>query len=433
MNSRQNQWTTPPPRPAAPPPGGLGILPRSPSEQLEPSRATEPPRQRRRRNRERKPRFAGFVNFVGGGMTFLLMAMLAVGAGYQILKYQFSRPGPLSISTVVVVPKGEGVDAIASRLVREGVLEDKWVFMLGVQRFNAGRKLRAGEYEFPQQASARQVLDILVDGKAILHKVSVPEGWTSFQVVEALNREPLLTGELADIPPEGSLLPDTYRFDRGTPRTEMVARMQAAQRRFIETAWANRQPGLPVTTLEEAIVLASVVEKETGRADERRHVASVFTNRLRRGMRLQSDPTIIYGITLGRGSLGRGLRRSEIDQKTAYNTYQIDGLPPGPIANPGRAALEAVLNPLETDDLFFVADGTGGHVFAKTYEEHRANVGRWRQIERQIRARQAAAVEASGGTSAGSGATVAGAGSSTSAAGSAARPSVVAPPRNPRR
>jgi len=334
---------------------------------------------------------------------------------------------------VVVIPRGEGVDAIASRLVREGVLADKWLFMLGVHRFNAQRRLRHGEYEFAKGASARQVLDTLVDGKAILHRVTVPEGRTSFQVVEILNRQPLLTGEITEIPPEGSLLPDTYRFDRGTPRSEVIARMQDAQRRFMERAWANRKPDLPVSTPEEALVLASIVEKETGRADERRHVAGVFTNRLRRGIRLQSDPTIIYGITLGKGGLGRGIRRSEINQRTAYNTYQIDGLPPTPIANPGRAAIEAVLDPLPTDDIFFVADGTGGHAFAETLAEHQANVRRWREIEREIRARQRAAAEAGNSTAAATSDVVASAGQAAQNSAGQETAGVVAPPRNPRR
>lgn len=368
---------------------GLGILPRSPAEALEPARPPRPPGNRRMR-REPSPRISAFVRTLTGGLTFALMAMVTVAVAIYVARYHYNRTGPLQHSTVVVIPKGDGVNAIADRLVREGVLNDRWLFMLGVMRFGAERKLKAGEYEFPQRASVRQVLDILVEGRAILHKVTVPEGRTSFEVVEILNSEPILKGEITRIPPEGSLLPDTYRFSRGADRQELLDRMSAEMDEFLDSVWATRQPGLPIQSKEEALVLASIVEKETGRADERDRVASVFVNRLNRGMRLESDPTIIYGITRGKGTLGRGLRRSEIDQKTPYNTYQIDGLPPTPICNPGRSAIEAVLNPATTDDIFFVADGTGGHAFSQTLAEHRENVKKWRVVEKEIRAEQRA-------------------------------------------
>ncbi len=366
---------------------GLGVLPRSPGEALEPARAPEPPRRRRTRHRVPSPRLRKLVGSLTGLLTFVLMTMIGLGFAFVLVKHLYDRPGPLEHSVVVVIPRGEGVNAIADRLVREGVLKERWLFTLGVMRFRAQRRLKAGEYEFPKRASVRQVLDTLVEGRAVLHKVTIPEGRTSYEVVEILARQPLLTGEIKEIPPEGSLLPDTYRFSRGTDRQDLLARMADQMRKYVDSLWPGRAKGLPFKTKREAIILASIVEKETGRADERARIAGVFINRLKRGMRLQSDPTIIYGLTGGRGALGRGIRRSEIAKKTPYNTYQIDGLPPTPIANPGRAAIEAVLHPAETDELYFVADGTGGHAFATTLEEHQANVRKWRQIERERQAR----------------------------------------------
>lgn len=366
---------------------GLGILPRSPAEALEPARAPGPPRRRQRRESSRRLR--GVIGFLTGGLTFLLMAMIAVGVSFYVIRHQFDKPGPLPHSTVVVIPKGDGVNAIADRLVREGVLTERWLFTLGVLHFRAQRKLKAGEYEFARFASVRQVLDTIVEGRAILHKVSVPEGMTSYRVVETLNKEPLLTGDITRIPTEGSLLPDTYRFSRGTDRQELLDRMATEQKKFLDAVWPRRAAGLPVNSMQEALILASIVEKETGRADERDRVAGVFINRLRRGMRLQSDPTIVYGVTLGKGSLGRPILRSEIKQKTAYNTYHINGLPPTPICNPGRAAIEAVLRPATTNDLYFVADGSGGHAFATSLSGHQRNVQQWRRVESELRKRQA--------------------------------------------
>ncbi|MEL6288683.1 MAG: endolytic transglycosylase MltG [Pseudomonadota bacterium] len=341
------------------------------------------------------------LKFLNGLLTGALMLAVVLGVAVAYVKHEFDKPGPLNYATTVVIPKGEGGNVIAQRLIKEGVLRDPWLFKLGVMRFQAQNKLKAGEYAFPAQASVRQVLDTLTEGKAILHRVTIPEGRTSFEAVQILNREPLLTGEITEIPAEGSLLPDTYSFSRGMSRQDLIKQMQSDQRRFINKIWTNRAPDLPISMKEEAIILASVIEKETGRADERDRVAGVFVNRLRKGMKLESDPTIIYGITQGRSTLGRGLRRSEIDRKTEWNTYQIPGLPKTPIANPGRSALEATLNPAKTEDIFFVADGTGGHAFAKTYREHRRNVAKWRKIERELRARQKAAkeAEAAGGSS----------------------------------
>ena len=235
-------------------------------------------------------------------------------------------------------------------------------------------------------------------GRTLFYKVSMPEGFTSWQVMERLKANEILVGEIESPPSEGQLLPDTYLFTRGSTRQSIIDQMSSAQKKFIEEKWPARAEGLPFKTPEEALILASIVEKETGQADERAQVAAVFVNRMRRGMRLQSDPTIIYGITRGQGKLDRPIRRSDIREKTDYNTYQIDGLPPTPIANPGRASIEAVLNPVETKHLYFVADGTGGHVFAKTLAEHNANVKKWRswlrdQREQQEAEQQVAATE----------------------------------------
>lgn len=360
------------------------VRPRSPAEALEPARAPEPPARRKRR------RPHPFFIVVNGMMTVLVVALFALGGVIYFAKVQFDQPGPLTHSTVVAVPKGEGVNAIAARLEREGIISDRRIFVASVIYFKAQEKLKAGEYEIRKGASMREVLDQLVRGKSILYKITIPEGLTSEQAVERLRGEELLVGEITEIPPEGSLMPDTYKFSRGMTRQEIVERMQAEQRKFLRNLWETRADDLPLKTVEEAMILASIVEKEARRADERAKVAGVFINRLRKGMRLQSDPTIIYGITNGSGTLGRPIQKDEIAQKTPYNTYVIKGLPPGPIANPGRAAIEAVLNPAKTDDLYFVADGTGGHAFASNLAEHNKNVARWREIERQIREREAA-------------------------------------------
>jgi UPF0755 protein len=258
--------------------------------------------------------------------------------------------------------------------------------------------LKAGEYEFRKQASMRQVLDTLVEGKSIAHKVTLAEGLTSQQMVERIEASPDLKGTITAIPAEGTLLPDTYRFQIGDSREDIIERMQVAQKKFLAKMWEERDPDIVVQTPEEAIILASIVEKETSRADERPLIASVFQNRLRKKMRLQSDPTIIYGLVGGKGVLDHPIQQEELDRDTAYNTYKINGLPPGPIANPGRASIEAVLKPAKTKDLYFVADGSGGHTFAPSLDEHNKNVAQWRQIERaqreQERAEAAAAAAA---------------------------------------
>ncbi len=367
-------------------------MPRSPSELLEPSRAPGPPRRRQKSGPRALGRTARVLN---GLLTLLLISMLGVGGLFYFVRVVFDRPGPLDHSTVIVIPKGWGVNEIAARLESEGMISDRRVFMASVYYFSAAKKLKAGEYEVRKNASIRQVLDTLVEGKSILYKVSVPEGLTSYQIAEILKSDPNLVGEVTEIPAEGTILPDTYRYARNTDRQDLLSRMQADHAKFLETIWGTRAPNLPFQNLEQAVILASIVEKETGRPDERDRIAGVFVNRLRKGMRLQSDPTIIYGVTKGKGSLGRPIYRSDIEGETTYNTYKIDGLTPTPICNPGRAAIEAVLNPADTKDLYFVADGTGGHAFAESIRDHQNNVRKWRKIEAKLRAEQkVAAAEA---------------------------------------
>ncbi len=362
----------------------FGMMARSPAEALEPDHAPEPPRGSRKR--QQHPVFV----FLNTFMTLLLIGVIGLAGLFYFVRTQFDKPGPLQHPTVIVIPEGEGAITIANRLEREGVISDKRIFMAGVLYFKARKKLKAGEYAIPKQASIRDVLDTLIKGNVILNSISIPEGLTSEQIVERLRADEGLVGEVSAIPPEGSLLPDTYKFARGTTRDDLLNRMQSEQKKFLDKVWDQRARDLPFKTREEAITLASIVEKETGRADERQRVAAVFVNRLRKKMRLESDPTIIYGIAGGKGTLGRPIYRSDIEQVTPYNTYRINGLPPTPIANPGRAAIEAVLKPATTNELFFVADGTGGHAFAETYPDHQKNVAKWREIERQ----RAAAAEA---------------------------------------
>jgi UPF0755 protein len=242
--------------------------------------------------------------------------------------------------------------------------------------------LKHGEYQFAKNASLADVVGTIVDNKEVQHSLTVPEGLTSEQIVARLLENNALSGQIKEIPREGTLLPETYKFTRGMLREQIIQRMQNAHRQLLREVWEHRMADLPVKTPEQLVILASIVEKETGKPEERSRVASVFVNRLKSKMKLQSDPTIIYGLTGGKGALGRPILKSEIEQPTPYNTYVIDGLPPGPIANPGRASLEAAANPARTKDLYFVADGTGGHVFAESYAEHQKNVARFRAGEK---------------------------------------------------
>ena len=286
---------------------------------------------------------------------------------------------------VVNIPSRAGVTDIADILQREGVIDNnRWAFIGSVFALKARSELKPGEYLFQKNASLRDVIGTIVEGKVVQHAITVPEGLTSEQIVARLSENDIFSGSVREIPREGTLLPETYKFPRGTPREQVIARMQQAQKRVLAEIWDRHNPDTPIKTPEQLVALASIVEKETGKADERSRVAAVFVNRLRQKIKLQSDPTIIYGLVGGKGTLGRPIKRSEIQQPSPYNTYVVDGLPPGPIANPGRASLEAAANPARTRDLFFVADGTGGHSFSDSYEQHQKNVAKLRAMEKQI-------------------------------------------------
>ena len=315
-------------------------------------------------------------------LILFFLGIVGAGAVAYLGHQEMNQPGPLTEEKVVWIKPGMGVSSIASELGQESVIHSDLVFKIAARLRGVQAQLRAGEYEVPAGASVNEVIDILLEGKPYLHKITFAEGRTTKQILVLINEDEVLDGEITLEPGEGTLLPETYAFVRGESRDDMIRRMQDAQKDLLEELWPARAEDLPVTTPEEAVILASIVEKETGLAEERPLVAGVFTNRLKRGMRLESDPTIIYGLTGGE-PLGRGIRLSELNRETPYNTYKIRGLPPTPIANPGRDAIAAVLNPPETDYIFFVADGTGGHAFASTLREHNANVRRWRQIERE--------------------------------------------------
>ena len=330
-------------------------------------------------------RIVRFFNFL---MTLAIVASLLFVGAIWYGTTEFDAPGPLEAETTFTVPKGATFASIVPGLEESNIIKKQGVlriFTHGVKTSGRSNQLKAGEFAFTPGMSMRQVMEQLTEGRAIQHAISFPEGWTSFRMMERVASNERLEGDVPDIPPEGTLMPDTYLFQRGTTRAQILERLQRAQKKAVEQVWNSRAKDLPLRSPEELVILASLIEKETGIAGERRHVASVFVNRLRKGMRLQTDPTIIYGLWGGRGKPGDrgGLSRSEIDKVTAYNTYHIDGLPPGPIANPGIESLRAAANPLQTDDLYFVADGTGGHAFAKTLNEHNKNVAKWRQIEAQ--------------------------------------------------
>ncbi len=318
-------------------------------------------------------------------LAVLAASLLVVVAGliafYAIDR--FERPGPLTADTVIYIPQGSGVEVIARQLHQAGAIADPLVFRIGVRLLRAGRELRAGEYLFAAALSTRGAIDLLRSGQTVARRLTLAEGLTSFEIVALVERAEALAGRVGTLPPEGSLLPETYHYARGDRRDELVARMGRARDRLLSELWVRRAPNLPVATPQEAVVLASIVEKETGVAAERPRVASVFVNRLKKGMRLQSDPTVVYGLTGGKGPLGRTLTRKDLKAPGPYNTYLNPGLPPGPIANPGRASLEAVLNPAQTAFLYFVADGSGGHAFAKTLAEHNRNVAKWRKFKKQ--------------------------------------------------
>ena len=354
------------------------ISPRSPRAALEPEQVPPPPK---RSERARNP----FVVVGNAIITIVVLLLIGTGTAYYYGKQTLETPGPLQEDKVVNIPARAGKRDIADVLQREGVIDvNPWVFIAGVLAMKASSDLKPGEYSFQKNASLRDVIATIVEGKVVQHAVTIPEGLTSEQIVERLGDNDIFSGSVREIPREGTLLPETYKFPRGTTRDQVIQRMQQAQKRAVADIWERRSQDLPIKSPEQLITLASIVEKETGKPDERSRVAAVFVNRIKQKIKLQSDPTIIYGLVGGKGTLGRPIKRSEITQPSPYNTYVIDGLPPGPISNPGRASLEAAANPARTRDLFFVADGTGGHAFTETYDQHQKNVAKLRASEKQV-------------------------------------------------
>ncbi|MEX1235445.1 MAG: endolytic transglycosylase MltG [Roseovarius sp.] len=375
-------------------------------------------------------------NITSSALSFLVVITFLFGGVIIWGQNTYNSEGPSETAVCLRVDRGASMREASARLADQGAISSPMIFRIGADYAGKAGELKAGSWLIPEGATMEEITRIITRGGAstcgteVIYRigvtssevelreldletnryveraaydpakdevpavfaevvaqadtrfvVAIAEGTTSWQIVEGLKAMEVLEGDLADVPAEGTLAPDNYELNRGDTRASVIARMTEAQERIVATAWASRDEGLPLENEQELLVLASIIEKETGLSDERRQVASVFENRLRRGMRLQTDPTVIYGITEGQGVLGRGLRASELRAATPWNTYVIEGLPPTPIANPGRASIEAAVNPAETDYVFFVADGSGGHAFAETLDEHNTNVAKWRQIE----------------------------------------------------
>lgn len=352
------------------------IIPKTASEALRPEAGTPPPAKRSRASRSQ---IIVFMNFL---VSCVMLAVIAAGGAVYFGRQEFFGQGPSANGDTFLVKQNSGVQDIADQLERRGLISDARIFRLGVRAYGNDQALKAGEYQIKPRASMREIMDLLKSGKSVMYSLTIPEGLTVQQAFQRVAAEEALTGEMpATLPPEGSLATDTLRFTRGATRQQMVDKLLADQKELVEEIWKRRSTDLPLANVDEFVTLASIVEKETGRSDERSRVAAVFLNRLGKGMRLQSDPTIIYGLFGGKGKPGdRPIYQSDIDKQTPYNTYQINGLPPTPIANPGRASLEAVANPSKTKDLYFVADGNGGHVFAETLDDHNENVARYRAL-----------------------------------------------------
>ncbi len=340
------------------------------------------------------------MRWLNGVFTSVLFILLISAGAVIWFNQQVQTAGPLSAETLVAIPAGKGERAIAQLLEDKGVVTSRHVFLAHQLTHRIWERLqnrkpqtlKAGEYRIKPASSVRQVAELIRSGKSDLISVSIPEGLTSYQIVQRLIANEALTGDVSDIPPEGFLMPDTYRVLRNTDRKKILEMMATEQRKYLRRSWQARQPDLPLKDISEALILASIVEKETGPKDDPARIAAVFINRLRKGMRLQSDPTILYGKHGTRVAWGSTIYRSDIQKKTSHNTYQIDGLPPTPICNPGRASLEAVLKPARTKELYFVANGEGGHIFSETVEQHNRAVAQWRKIEKRIRAAEKAKV-----------------------------------------
>ncbi|MEQ8708051.1 MAG: endolytic transglycosylase MltG [Rhodospirillales bacterium] len=327
------------------------------------------------------------IGFLRAVFLLLCVAAILAGGAFFWVQGEFNKPGPLSADKNLVIPRGTGVEGIANLLHREGVITNPAVFRIGVRLEDAQRGLRAGEFMFPAGASAHNVMSVLLNAQPVRRRITIPEGLTTQQVLEIVDITDGLAGQTPGSLDEGILLPETYYFTFGDEREALIQRMRSASEAALAELWPDRVEGLPIRTPQEALILASIVEKETAVAQERQLVASVFINRLNRGMRLQSDPTVVYAVTGGSGPLGRSISKADLGIDSPYNTYRNAGLPPGPIANPGRASIAAVLNPAESNYLYFVADGTGGHAFATNLSDHNRNVARWRRL-RSLRSQQ---------------------------------------------
>ncbi len=327
--------------------------------------------------------------FLGSIVFMATAAILVFSLAFWWASQEFQSPGTFDDTKMIEIERGSGLDGIAWKLKEAGAVENPYIFVFGTRLLGAQADLKAGEYEITPRMSPRDIMWMIKDGKVFARRITVPEGLTSFETVGIVNTNADLEGEVTAIPPEGTLLPQTYDYRLKDNKQDIISRMQGEMTKAIDELWDGRAQNLPFTTKEEAITLASIVEKETGIAGERQRVAGVFINRLRAGIALQTDPTVIYAITGGKpksdgkGPLGRRLLSKDMQFESPYNTYLHPGLPPGPIANPGRASIEAVLHPEEHKFLYFVADGTGGHIFAETLAQHEKNVAEWRKIRRE--------------------------------------------------
>lgn len=335
----------------------------------------------------------GLTRLLSGLLTLSFVVMLLIAGGAVWFQQAVNEPGPLKEIRNIVIPAGDSSRMIADRLEQQGAISGQTLFLAQMMSQTAisrvsgrpAQQLKAGEYELSAGMSIREIIEKLSEGRSLLYSVTVPEGLTSHEVVRRLLNDPNLSGAISQVPAEGSLMPETLRVPRNTSRSQVLAMLAREQTKYLEQRWQQRLPDIPLSTKDEALVLASIVEKESGPKDDPARIAGVFINRLRRGMRLQSDPTILYGKHGPTVQWGDTIYRSDINRKTAYNTYQIDGLPPTPICNPGRRSIEAVMQPAVTNDLFFVANGQGGHVFSETLKDHDRAVREWRKIERDIR------------------------------------------------